>query len=66
MTHKLRSEMSSKKIDTSADIIFGSLTLLEGFVILDLKRSSQPQDVNVNKMQFYAKCDKNSTLLKHP
>ena len=29
--------MSFKKIDTSADIIFGSLTLLEGFVILDLK-----------------------------
>ena len=36
MTHKLRSEMSSQKIDTSADIIFGSLALLEGFVILDL------------------------------
>ena len=37
MTHKLRSEMSFQKIDTSADIIFGSLTFLEGFVILDLK-----------------------------
>ena len=37
MNHKLRSEMSSQKIDTSADIIFESLTLLEGFVILDLK-----------------------------
>ena len=37
MTHKLRSEMSSQKIDTSADIMFGSLALLEGFVILDLK-----------------------------
>ena len=36
MTHKLRSEMSSQKIDTSADIRFESLTLLEGFVILDL------------------------------
>ena len=36
MNHKLRSEMSPQKIDTSADIIFGSLTLLEGFVILDL------------------------------
>ena len=37
MTHKLRSEMSSQKIDTSADIIFGSLNFLEGFVNLDLK-----------------------------
>ena len=36
MTLKLRSEMSSQKIDTSADIRFESLTLLEGFVILDL------------------------------
>ena len=39
MTHKLRSEMSSHKIDLSADIRFGSLTNLEGFVILDLKCS---------------------------
>ena len=38
MTHKLRSEMSSQKIYLSADIRFGSLTLLGGFVILDLKR----------------------------
>ena len=37
MTHKLSSEMSSQKIDLSADIRFGSLTLLGGFVILDLK-----------------------------
>ena len=37
MTHKLSSKMSSEKIDTSADIRFGSLTLLGGFVILDLK-----------------------------
>ena len=37
MNHKLSSEMSPQKIDTSADIIFGSVTLLEGFVILDLK-----------------------------
>ena len=32
MTHKRKSEMSSQKIDTSADIHFGSLALLEGFV----------------------------------
>ena len=37
MTHKLRSEMSSQKIDTSADIIVGSLTFPEGLFILDLK-----------------------------
>ena len=37
MTHKLRSEMSSQKINTTADVIFGSVTVLEGFVILDLK-----------------------------
>ena len=37
MTHNLISEMSSQKIGTSADIKYGSLTLLEGFVILDLK-----------------------------
>ena len=36
MTYKLSSEMSSQKIDLSADIRFGSLTLLGGFVILDL------------------------------
>ena len=41
MTHKLRSKMFSQKIDTSADIIFESLTLLEGFVILDLKSSER-------------------------
>ena len=33
---KLKSETSSQKIDVSADIIFGSLTLPGGFVILDL------------------------------
>ena len=37
MTDKLKSEMSSQKINTTADIMFWSLTLLEGFVILDLK-----------------------------
>ena len=37
MTRKLKSETSSQKIDVSADIIPGSLTLLTGFVILDLK-----------------------------
>ena len=37
MTHKLKSETSSQKIGVSADISFGSLTLLGGFVILDLK-----------------------------
>ena len=42
MTQKLRSEMSSQKIDTSADIRFGSQTLLEGFVILDLKSFLYP------------------------
>ena len=36
MTRKLKSETSSQKIDVSADIIPGSLTLLTGFVILDL------------------------------
>ena len=36
MAHKLKSEMSSRKIDISACIIFGSLTFLEGFVILNL------------------------------
>ena len=40
MNHKLRLEMYYQKIDTSADIIFGSLTLLEGFVILDLKETN--------------------------
>ena len=40
MTHKLRSELSSQTIYTSADIIFGSRTFLEGFVILDLKITS--------------------------
>ena len=39
MTRKLSSEMSSQKIDLSADIRYGSLTLLGGFVILDLKAS---------------------------
>ena len=39
MTNKQRSEMFSQKIDTSADIIIRSLTLLEGFVILDLKHA---------------------------
>ena len=43
MTHKLRSNMSSQKIDTSSDISFGSLTLLEGFVILDLNVSYNNQ-----------------------
>ena len=43
MNHKLRSEMSPQKIDTSPDIIFGSLTLLEGFVILDLNNNFQYQ-----------------------
>ena len=38
MTHKLKSETSSQKIDVSADIIPGSLTLLTGFVIFDLNR----------------------------
>ena len=33
---KLKSEASPQKIDVSADIIFGSLTLPGGFVILDL------------------------------
>ena len=37
MTRKLKSETSSQKIDVSADIIFGSLTLQIDFVILDLK-----------------------------
>ena len=37
MTRKLKSETSSQKIDVSADIIPGSLTLLTVFVILDLK-----------------------------
>ena len=37
MTRKLKSETSSQKIDVSADIIFGSLTLQSDFVILDLK-----------------------------
>ena len=36
MTRKLKLETSSQKIDVSADIIPGSLTLLSGFVILDL------------------------------
>ena len=36
MTRKLKSETSSQKIDVSADIIFGSLTLQSDFVILDL------------------------------
>ena len=40
MTRKLKSETSSQKIDVSADIIFGSLTLQSDFVILDLKWSS--------------------------
>ena len=40
MTHKLKSETSSQRIDVAVDIIFGSLTLLEGFVILDLKEGS--------------------------
>ena len=47
MTHKLRSEMSSQNIDTSADIRFESLTLLEGFVILDLNRSKKGEKNNV-------------------
>ena len=34
---KLKSETSYQKIDVSVDMIFGSLTLLGGFVILDLK-----------------------------
>ena len=33
---ELKLETSSQKIDVSADIIFGSLTLPGGFVILDL------------------------------
>ena len=45
MTNKRKSEMSSQKIDTSADINFGSLTLLEGFVILDLKEGKLVQVV---------------------
>ena len=36
ITGKLKSETSSQKIDVSADIIFGSLTLQSDFVILDL------------------------------
>ena len=36
MTRKLKSETSSQKIDVSADIISGSLTLITDFVILDL------------------------------
>ena len=36
MTCKLKSETSSQKIDVSADIIFGSLTLQNDFVILVL------------------------------
>ena len=39
MTSKLKSETSSQKIDVSTDIIFGSLALLGGFVILDLMTS---------------------------
>ena len=42
MTRKLKSETSSQKIDVSADIIPGSLTLLTGFVILDLKWARKP------------------------
>ena len=34
------SETSSQKIETSVDINFGSLTLLKGFVILNLKPAS--------------------------
>ena len=37
MTRKLKSETSSQKIDVSAGIIFGPLTLQSDFVILDLK-----------------------------
>ena len=36
ITRKRKLETSSQKIDVSADIIFGFLTLLEGVVILDL------------------------------
>ena len=37
MNRKLKSETSSQEIDASADIFFGSLNLLAGLVILDLK-----------------------------
>ena len=33
MTNKLKSKMFSQKIDASADIMFGPLNLLQGFVI---------------------------------
>ena len=53
MTHKLSSEMSSQKIDLSADIRFGSLTLLGGFVILDLNiRISLEVTDYIFEMQF--------------
>ena len=43
MTRKLKLETSSQKIDVSADIIPGSLTLITDFVILDLKGQSDAE-----------------------
>ena len=50
MTHKLRSEMSSQKIDTFADIRFGSLTLLEGFVILKGSWQNSKENIEMTVM----------------
>ena len=44
MTRKLKSETTSQKIDVSADIIFGSLTLQSNFVILNLKEGFNQND----------------------
>ena len=60
MTHKLRSEMSSQKIDTSADIIFGSLTFQEGFVDKLFKGLSEQmkRDESFKVCWHYLNCGK--------
>ena len=53
MTRKLKSETSSQKIDVSADIIFGSLTLQSDFVILDLKQLHLYNTVPADRFQHH-------------